>query len=148
MLELHRCWSNVEENEHMKGLLFISWPKGVFGFLSSSFPDQCWSLFSGLACFTFFMVKKNISPGGREGNIQYFLTHPSFVFRISEFFLFECLLWSLDCYALKWFLHSVLWQSPVGEHYLSITKEPSPDIPPDCVFPVYHVFFPCQKKPR
>lgn len=69
MLELHRCWSNVEENEHMKGLPFISWPKGVFGFLSSSFPDQCWSLFSGLACFTFLMVKKDISPGGREGNI-------------------------------------------------------------------------------
>lgn len=33
----------------------------------------------------------------------------------------------------------VLWQSPVGERYLSITKEPSPDIPPDCVFPVYHI---------
>lgn len=44
--------------------------------------------------------------------------------------------------------HLVLWQSPVGERYLSITKAPSPDIPRDCVFPVYHILPVPKKKPR
>lgn len=139
MHELHRCRSDVKENEHTKGLPWLSWPKGIFGFLSSCFSDQCCSLFSGLACVLFLTVKKNISPGREREIFYYFLTHPYFHLEfLSSFFLLECLLLRLGRYALKWFLHSVLWQSPVGEPYLSITKEPRPDVVGDCVVPVYH----------
>lgn len=72
----------------MKGLPLILWPKAVFGFLSSSFSDPCRSLCSGLACFAFPGLKKNTSPGAREGNISIFLNTPQyFIFRISEFSL-------------------------------------------------------------
>lgn len=50
-----------------------AWPKGVFGFLSSSFSDQRWPLFSGLACFAFLKVRESIRSGGRGGNVSVFL---------------------------------------------------------------------------